>query len=187
MLANAGSDDRKFSDYYPTPPECTHALLDFLSLPKHTEIWEPACGAGHMSTVFRERGYPVEESDIILGKDFLTCEELQCDWVITNPPFSLAAAFIERAFLMAPSGGFAFLLKSQYWHASKRLQLFRDYRPDYVLPLTWRPDFLFGSKSGAPTMEVLWTIWKAPYKATVTLYEPLSKPLPAPPKGEENK
>jgi hypothetical protein len=176
MLANGGSDDRKFSDYYPTPPECTHALLDFLALPKGTEIWEPACGSGHMANVFRERGYVVEESDITLGMDYLLSGDSLCDWVITNPPFSLAADFIEHAFMQAPGGGFAFLLKSQYWHASKRLQLFNDYRPDHVLPLTWRPDFLFGAKSGAPTMEVLWTVWKWPYTATRTIYQPLRKP-----------
>ena len=44
------------------------------------------------------------------------------------------------------------------------------------VPLSWRPDFLFGSKSGAPTMEVLWTVWKAPYDNATTLYEPLLKP-----------
>jgi hypothetical protein len=40
---------RRELDYYPTPPECTIALMNFLS--KNVEIfkspcaiWEPACG-----------------------------------------------------------------------------------------------------------------------------------------------
>lgn len=32
------------ADYYPTPPECTTALLDFLHIPKSARIWEPAAG-----------------------------------------------------------------------------------------------------------------------------------------------
>ena len=33
---------RRESDFYPTPPEVTVALLDFLRLPENTVIWEPA-------------------------------------------------------------------------------------------------------------------------------------------------
>jgi hypothetical protein len=50
------------------------------------------------------------------------------------------------------------LLKSQYWHAAKRHQLFNTHTPAYILPLTWRPDFMFGERGGAPTMDVLWTV-----------------------------
>lgn len=39
---------RRESDFYPTPPEVTVALLDFLRLPKNTVIWEPAAGEGDM-------------------------------------------------------------------------------------------------------------------------------------------
>lgn len=43
---------------------------------------------------------------------------------------------------------FAMLLKAQYWHAAKRAQLFCEVPPSYVLPLTWRPDFLFKERNG---------------------------------------
>ncbi len=39
---------RNKQDLYPTPPEVTYALLDFLALPCGTRIWEPACGNGDM-------------------------------------------------------------------------------------------------------------------------------------------
>ena len=39
---------RNKSDYYPTPPEVTQALLNFLNLRPGTKVWEPACGDGHM-------------------------------------------------------------------------------------------------------------------------------------------
>jgi hypothetical protein len=173
-LANAGAKDRPDTDYYPTPPEVTIALLDYLNLPLNTTIWEPACGQGHMVKVMVERGYDVDASDILTGKDFLTSGDLAADWIISNPPFYIAEDFIRHAAELWPCG-FAFLLKSQYWHSSKRLKLFNGIRPTAILPLTWRPDFLFGAKSGSPTMEVLWTVWGRK-DVKETIYQPLSRP-----------
>ena len=95
------------------------------------------------------------------------------EWIITNPPFSLAEQFIRR------SGEhkipFAMLVKSQYWHAIKRFFLFYENKPAYILPLTWRPDFLFKTRgSGSPLMDVMWCVWIP--GATKTEYRPLLKP-----------
>lgn len=62
---------RVASDFYPTPPEATVALMDFLDLPKGTKIWEPACGQGHMVKVMEQMGYAVIGTDIQFGDDFL--------------------------------------------------------------------------------------------------------------------
>ena len=172
-LANAGAKDRPDTDFYPTPAEVTTALLDYLLLPLETTIWEPACGKMHMVKVMVDRGYDVDASDILTGKDFLK-SDLAADWIITNPPFYLAEQFIRHAHSLEPSG-FALLLKSQYWHSSNRLKLFNEIPPRAVLPLTWRPDFLFGKKSGSPTMEVLWTVWTRRVPEN-TIYRPLSRP-----------
>jgi hypothetical protein len=178
-LANStvgGTKDRPDTDFYPTPAPVTHALLDWLQIPTGSTIWECACGEGHMSEVMQKRGYNVECSDLYKsGVDFRTAGLLDVDWIITNPPFNVAEEFIRHAHDLQP-GGFAFLLKSQYWHSAKRNSLFHDIRPFAVLPLSWRPDFLFGKKSGAPTMEVLWTVWKAPYTNSTTFYQPLARP-----------
>ena len=69
---------------------------------------------------------------------------------------------------------FAMLLKSQYWHAAKRVALFSDIRPAYVLPLTWRPDFLLEARGGSPLMEVHWCVWMQ--GSSKTEYIPLIKP-----------
>ena len=73
------------------------------------------------------------------------------------------------------------LLKSQYWHAAKRAQLFREIPPSYVLPLTWRPDFLFkernGEKGASPLMDVMWCVWLTPHmQGAYTEYKPLMRP-----------
>lgn len=176
-LANSksGEDwrDRPETDFYPTPVDVTVALLDYLEIPKGTSVWEPACGDGRMVDVLRAFGYNVRYGDIQTGSDFL--EQYFCPerWIITNPPFIAAEKFIRHAAKIGKN--FAFLLKSQYWHAAERRYLFRAIRPQFILPLTWRPDFLFGSKSAAPTMEVIWTVWMAPH-TNQTIYEPLARP-----------
>lgn len=172
---------RRELDYYPTPANVTIALMEFLKRPdtcnmQPMTIWEPACGEGFMSKVFREYGHDVIETDLSTGHDFLTTDR-SANAIITNPPFSLAEEFICKAVRSCDIS--AMLLKSQYWHASKRFGLFKMHQPRYVLPLTWRPDFyeherVPGGKKGAPTMEVAWSVWIG--KSTVTEYIPLQKP-----------
>ena len=171
-----GNPTRKRSevDFYPTPPDVTQTLLNFLDLPKNSVIWEPACGQCDMVNVMQSNGYYVVATDIEYGQDFLTEPLHDCDWIITNPPFSVSDKFIERC---AEHGKpFALLLKSQYWHAKKRYELFEKIPPTAVCPLTWRPDFLFKKreKRGAPLMDVMWCIWQPPYFHQ-TLYYPLKK------------
>lgn len=164
LTGGEGKQKRRDLDFYPTPPEVTMALLDFLNLPKGITIWEPACGDGAMSDVFKAYDFNVVSTDIaetgygVNGIDFLDDNAwYPCDAVITNPPFNLSQQFIEKALRAAPI--VAMVLKSQYWHARKRYELFNRNPPAYVLPLTWRPDFMNGERGGAPTMEVHWTVW----------------------------
>ena len=186
ILANRSAVDRNKTDYYRTPPEVTVALLDFLEseriLDNTKTIWEPACGTGEMVEAMLDKGYMVVCSDLhptdYIGyakpMDFLTEQVMTpFDWIITNPPFSCAEKFIRRALeLRRPC---AFLLKSQFWHARSRLSLFRDHPPSYVLPLTWRPDFLWGAKSSSPTMECVWTVYAD--QRTAASYIPLERPM----------
>ena len=172
MIGGNPGGKRADSDFYPTPPDVTEALLDFLDLPPYTAIWEPACGDGHMVDVMRKHDLHVIASDIRYGMDFLTAENQDCDWIITNPPFSLADEFVERC--IASGKPFALLLKSQYWHAKKRLALFRDCPPTFVCPLTWRPDFLFEQEGKhSPLMDVMWVIWE---RGSLVRYVPLERP-----------
>jgi hypothetical protein len=110
------------------------------------------------------------------GVDFLEAEKPEgAECIITNPPFKLAEHFIRRA--ISHRVPFALLLKSQYWHSKKRLPLFDAHKPVAVLPLTWRPDFHFGTKGGSPTMDCLWTVWGT-QPADFTIYCPLLRPAP---------
>lgn len=170
--------ERCNADYYPTPPEVTESLLNYLELPKGSHIWEPACGEGHMARVISDQGYIVTATDLFyqgygIGDiDFLKAQLHSCDWIITNPPFKLAEQFIRRcAYHGKP---FALLLKSQYWHSKSRYQLFNEIQPTEILPLTWRPDFLFKTRGkGSPLMDCIWCVWRG--NAEKTIYKPLKK------------
>lgn len=173
LTGGSGSQKRRDLDFYPTPVEVTIALLDFLKLDKNIVIWECASGNGKMSNIMKKKGYEVIETDIQTGTDFLNTYKT-AGAIITNPPFDLSERFIRKAVKEAPI--VAMLLKSQYWHAKKRLDLFETHPPSYVLPLTWRPDFLEDEevKSGSPTMEVAWSVWIEGVSGT--FYKPLLKP-----------
>lgn len=183
-LTNRSASDRPATDFYPTPPEVTHSLLSKLALPRDTILYDPASGAGNMVQVFKERGYPYKGSDlyeysyvdsnVTYGVDFLTVQSVpEKTFIITNPPFILAAEFIAHAIeLKVP---FAYLLKSQYWNAARRVSLFQNFKPRGVYPLSWRPDFNFREKKdGSPIMDVLITVWGAE-PAQITEFDILRK------------
>ena len=114
---------RAESDFYPTPPEPTIALLDFLELDRNCVIWECAAGEGHMTETIKKRGYKVLSTDISSGVDYLKSETpFGVDFIITNPPFSLADKFIVKS--LERGIPFAFLLKSQFFHAKKGMLYF---------------------------------------------------------------
>lgn len=100
---------------YPTPPEAVLALMGVEALPKH--CWEPACGHGNIVNVIRESGRSCLASDLVdrgcpdsrWPVDFTSNEDVwtisagfDAKAIITNPPFSLAAAFVDRALLCVP-------------------------------------------------------------------------------------
>ncbi len=101
-FASGNHPNREKTDFYPTPPAFTAALLDREHF--HHHIWEPACGRGDISKVAENFGYSVFNSDIEprmeggLGWNFFESTINTPDGVdiITNPPFSVAREFMIR-------------------------------------------------------------------------------------------
>jgi hypothetical protein len=170
---------RTEADFYPTPPECTLALLEHWT-PPSGPIWEPACGDGAISRVLADAGLRPFSSDLHyrgFGEwigDFLNDPpRFSFCSVITNPPFNLAEKFIRRAAgFQVP---FAMLLKSTYWHAATRAKLFEETRPEMVIAMTWRPSFDL-RRGTSPTMDVIWTVWGAQPSDAPTIYVLATKP-----------
>jgi len=134
---NNASGKRKVSDRYFTPYCLTrefveHEILWFDDWQKHRALLEPACGDGAIVKVLAEYGYTnVVAFDLNYdGTDFLTYSE-QFDYMITNPPYSLAHEFILHAKEII-SLRFALLLPLTYLQGSKRL---KDVWSDRRFPL----------------------------------------------------
>ena len=114
--ANNSSGKRKKSDFYETPYSITSHLLEIEDFNKSLTICEPACGAGAIVKVLEKEWQEVIAYDI--EKNFLW-ETKNYDYIITNPPFSLAYEFVQKAKQIATEK-FAFLLPLSYLHGKKR-------------------------------------------------------------------
>lgn len=176
--------DRKPADFYPTPVDATEVMIDAIKALRTPDgrpikrIWEPACGDGRMARVLEYHGFEVVATDLreysgygVGGLDFLTEDPLEkwgwdigpIDLIMSNPPFKVAEAFIRRALSLCPN--VMMLLKSQYWHAASRADLFKGQTPSVVFPLTWRPSFLEKERGTSPLMDVIWTVWSTDHIA----------------------
>lgn len=194
FIASQQNWNRKPSDFYPTPYNVTIALLDYLEIEPGTLIWEPACGDGDMVFPMRAVELDVVASDIRENR-FLDCDpqarlynfvapyrriwpdDRDPKWIITNPPFGLAEEFIRRALEITPH--VAMLVRSQYWHAASRLDLFQTNRPAAVLPLTWRPAFEEAERGKSPLMDVSWIVWQGLKRKQDPSFTPLPRPTTA--------
>jgi hypothetical protein len=97
-------------DLYETAECAVESLLGVESLPHH--IWEPACGPGAIVHVLRRHGHTVWATDLVDYQcpqseprvDFLMERQARIDVeaVVTNPPFKLAAEFVEHALALCP-------------------------------------------------------------------------------------
>lgn len=128
-------------DFYGTPPWAGRAGAEIILRldPQARSAEEPACGEGTMCEPMREF-FPglIWESDIHdFGKgypvaDFLRPQGWDCDavdWVMTNPPFGLAAEFLARGLLRARRG-VALLCRLSFLATGERyLPLYRSEHP----------------------------------------------------------
>lgn len=130
---NDAKNERDENDFYATHPD---AVKDFLkALEEYNDgltcnkVLEPCAGNGHISEVFKEKGYEVLSWDLVqreypldrLG-DFLTYDGPQVDAdVVTNPPFKLALEFVNKALDVVMDGRrVCMLMKVQFLEGMKR-------------------------------------------------------------------
>ena len=116
------SPERNSSDFYQTSPTMTQHLLDRIGIEKDLSICDPSCGHGAIVRVLEQNEYSnVDYSDINLEenpKDYLK-STMKYDYILTNPPFSLALEFILTSYKNARRG-FFLLLPLDYLHGLER-------------------------------------------------------------------
>ena len=172
--ANNATGKRKKSDFYETPYTLTRKFLDVEYFNKDATVCEPACGDGAITRVLKE--YWSEDRITAYDKEtnFLW-ETGTYDYIITNPPFSIAFEFIQRAKMVA-RGKFALLLPLSYLHGKKRYDEIysdRNYGLEKVYVFTRYP--MLGEKLredgkyNTGMMVYAWYVWSNGYSGQPTI------------------
>lgn len=184
-------EDRDKLDYYASDPNNLVRFLDRIaeddSLVLSKNIWEPACGEGHLSEVLSSRGYEVFNTDIEdrgyknqhLTKDFFEFTNKYDGDILTNPPFSLAEKMIQHSLELLNYGRYVIMfVRIQFLEGAKRYNdLFSKKELKYVYVFSSRAKTAMGGNfdkyKAAPAMCYAWVIFQKGY-----LGEPILRWIP---------
>lgn len=136
MSATNRGAKRTPRDFYATPESAFKPLLPIL--PRGSTYWEPACGDGRIIRWLEADGFHASGSDLVHGWDFFK-DTTQRDFILTNPPFSVAHGFCEHALPHARE--VMFLLPLNFLGSLKRRQWHQRNEVNALFPLADRPNF----------------------------------------------
>lgn len=156
-------------EFYETPPHYVTQLLQ--SVPIKGHIFEPCNGGGAISRYFTEREDCATWTNDIDPSRKATWHFDACDfqqnpsfafnpsvfnWIITNPPFSLALPILQNALRWAPN--VAFLLRVSFFEPTVQREGFLvAHPPNHIIYLP-RTSFTGDGKSDSATC--CWAMWQ---------------------------
>lgn len=157
---------RRLHDFYPTPEWATKELLRYVAI--SGEILECCAGQGDMAKIL-ERVGKVYCNDIdteTMSPNHWDAtrpsaweERRPWDWVVTNPPFSVAAEIVPLAFKYAQTG-IAMLLRLSYLEpVENRGSWLHDNPPNTLIVL---PRISFTGDGKTDSVTCAWMIWRKP-------------------------
>lgn len=170
------SRDRQAEDYYATDPIAIDDLLKVESF--NGDIWECACGEGHLSKRLIENGHNVISTDLVDrgygtgGVDFFMQYKLLAPNIITNPPYKYASEAVAHS-LTIGADKVAMFLKLTFLEGKARNRLFNKYPPKKVWVYSSRrqvaingdPEMFKKSSAAA----YAWFIWEKDYIGETTI------------------
>ena len=165
---NETEEEREVHDYYATDPIASEWLIKLENL--NNDIWECACGEGHLSKVFVEHGYNVKSTDLIDrgygtgGVDFLKQTEIWHGDIVTNPPYKYAKEFIEHALSLVEEGNkVCMFLKVQFLEGKTRKKMFEKYPPKTVYVSSSRIKCGKNGEFKESMVAYAWYVWEKGY------------------------
>lgn len=178
--SNHSEQEREENDFYATDPKAVELLLEFETFDKN--IWECACGLGHLSEVLKEHGHNVFSTDLIKRGyedcclDFLNFDGKWNGDIITNPPYKYAKEFVEKALEVVKKGSkVAMFLKLTFLESKKRRELFDKHPPKVIyvsssrLQCAKNGDFEKYEKGIGTAVAYAWYIWEKGFKGEPTV------------------
>lgn len=180
--SNHTEKKREKNDYYATDPKALEIFLDKLDADDfklHKNIWECACGQGHLSEVLKKRGYYVFSSDLIdrgygTGNvNFLKEVSNYKGDILTNPPYKYAKEFVEKSLSLQENGYYTIMfLKIQFLEGQARKEMFKKYPPKFVYVNSARQLCAMNGEFEKYTATALcycWFIWEKGFKGEPTI------------------
>lgn len=174
---NNSNHKREINDYYATQPDAIDYLFSVYDFDKN--IWECACGEGHLSKRMIDLGKNVVSSDLIdrgfgtSGIDFLNCNKKWNGDIITNPPYKYAKEFILKALEIIKDGSsIAMFLRVQFLESKGRYELFKNNPPKYIYVFSGRIGCAMNGEFGLHSQSAVpyaWYIWQKGYKGKTTV------------------
>ena len=169
---NLSQGEREINDFYATEPKAMELLLKEETFNK--DVWECACGQGHLSEVLKAHGYNVKSTDLIDrnygtgGIDFLTQTDKWGGCIITNPPYKYALEFIKHSLDLVNQGEkVAMFLRLQFLEGKTRKEFFQNNPPKTIYVSSSRlkcaKDAKFEEMTGS-TVAFAWFVWEKGYK-----------------------
>ena len=174
--SNHTDKEREENDFYATSPIAIDKLYKTGEL-TCKNIWECACGEGHLAKKLIEYGHSVKATDLIDrgygegGVDFLACKDRFDGDILTNPPYKYAAEFSLKALDLVPDGNKVFMfLKLTFLEGKKRYdELFSKYPPKKIYVFSQRvlcaknADFDGMKAGGGSAVAYAWYVWEKGY------------------------
>lgn len=172
--SNHSAENRADFDYYATDPKAMYLLLDEEKFSEN--VWECACGEGHLSRVLEEKGYKARSTDLVDrgygegGVDFLNIKSEFYDGdIITNPPYKYAQEFVEKALSLIEDGHkVAMFLRLSFLEGKQRRKLFDECPPSRVYVASGRinccknGDFSDERRKNSSAQAYAWFVWEKP-------------------------
>lgn len=172
--SNHSQSEREENDFYATDPIAAEWLINLENLDNN--IWECACGQGHLAKVFEAHGYNVKATDLIDrgygqgGVDFLQCRDKFDGDIITNPPYKYAEDFIQHALTLIPDGKRVYMfLKVQFLEGRGRKSLYEVYPPRYVYVSSSRIRCGKNGHFESSMVAYAWYVWEKGYHGNTEL------------------
>lgn len=187
---NYAKEEREENDFYATEPKAVELLLEQEEFSKN--IWEPACGQGHISKVLEKHGYKVLSTDKYdrgYGKgdiDFFDTNTRGVDLIqivdkfdfkdfdiVTNPPYRYAKEFVEHALkTVQEEHKVAMFLRIQFLESKSRKELFKVYPPKTIYVASERLACAKNGEFGEYSTRAMcfaWFVWVKGFKGEPTL------------------
>ena len=172
MSATNRGSKRIESDFYATPKSCIQNFLNHYGSIDGT-VLEPSAGNGNIVDVIKQNGnnsvialeLREEElenlkqlaDEVVIG-NFLDYEkQKEINYIIGNPPYSLAQEVMEKCFELADEDTvIIMLLRTAFLESKKRYSFWQKHPVSKLYVLSQRPSF---TGKGTDATSYSWFVW----------------------------